>query len=173
MTEHSHGAAGGQFNEAGHGGHGSHQGHGRPYLLFWVNMILGLIVMYFVMFSMIDGWIDFRNNLNMFYMAVTMWAPMGIFMLATMPGMFPNKRMNVVLYVAFALLTVGSFWATRSQALIDDSQFISSMIPHHSGAILMCREADLEDAELIALCGEIIEAQRQEIDQMKVIGDRL
>ncbi|KKB77487.1 hypothetical protein VW35_15215 [Devosia soli] len=171
MTDHSHhGATAGRHDEVGHA---DHKDHRRPYVLFWVNMILGLIVMYVVMFSMIDGWIDFRNNLNMFYMAVTMWAPMGIFMLATMPGMFPDKRMNVVLYVAFALLTVGSFWATRSQAMIDDSQFISSMIPHHSGAILMCREADLEDAELIALCGEIIEAQRQEIDQMKVIGDRL
>lgn len=69
-------------------GHGS---HGRPYLMFWLNMLPGLAVMYIVMFSMIDGWIDFRNNLNMFYMAVTMWAPMGIFMLATMPGMFPKR----------------------------------------------------------------------------------
>lgn len=31
--------------------------------------------MYLVMFSMIDGLVDFKNNLNMFYMAVTMWAP--------------------------------------------------------------------------------------------------
>ena len=53
------------------------RGHGRPYLMFWVNMILGLVVMYVVMFTMIDGTGDFRNNLNMFYMAVTMWAPMG------------------------------------------------------------------------------------------------
>ena len=50
-----------------HGGHSgnSHGSHGRPYLMFWINMILGLIVMYVVMFSMIDGWGDFRNNLNM------------------------------------------------------------------------------------------------------------
>ena len=68
----------------------SHGSPGRPYLMFWLNMVLGLAVMYVVMFSMIDGWSDFRNNLNMFYMAVTMWAPMGIFMLATMPGMYPN-----------------------------------------------------------------------------------
>ena len=67
-----------------HGGH-SRGSHGRPYLMFWINMILCLIVMYVVMFSMIDGWGDFRNNLNMLYMAVTMWVPIGIFMLATMP----------------------------------------------------------------------------------------
>ena len=35
-----------------HGGHSgnSHGSHGRPYLMFWINMILGLIVMYVVMF---------------------------------------------------------------------------------------------------------------------------
>ena len=49
-------------------------------------MALGLLVTYVVMFSMIDGWRDFRNNPNMFYMAVTMGAPMGISMLATMSG---------------------------------------------------------------------------------------
>lgn len=149
------------------------RGHGRPYLMFWVNMILGLAVMYVVMFTMIDGAGDFRNNVNMFYMAVTMWAPMGIFMLATMPGMFPNRQANVALYVAFVLLTAGSFWATRTQALIDDRQFIASMIPHHSGAILMCREADLIDVELVRLCEEIIQAQREEIDQMEAIAARL
>lgn len=150
-----------------------HPGHGRPYLMFWVNMILGLVVMYVVMFTMIDGWHDFRNNLNMLYMALTMWAPMGIFMLATMPGMFPKRAMNVGLYLGLLLITALSFFGTRTQSLIDDRQFIQSMIPHHSGAILMCREADLRDAELVALCGEIIEAQRREIEQMAAIAERL
>ena len=155
-----------------HGGH-SRGSHGRPYLMFWINMILCLIVMYVVMFSMIDGWGDFRNNLNMLYMAITMWAPMGIFMLATMPGMFPNRSANIALYVVCALLTAGSFWATRSQTLIDDRQFIDSMIPHHSGAILMCREAKLADSELKTLCDEIMAAQREEIDKMTSIRNRL
>lgn len=150
-----------------------HDSHDRPYLMFWINMILGLIVMYIVMFSMIDGWGDFRNNLNMFYMAITMWAPMGIFMLATMSGMFPKRGTNIALYLVFALLTAGSFWATRSQALIDDRQFVDSMIPHHSGAILMCREARLADPELKTLCEAIIGAQRKEIDQMERIRNRL
>ena len=146
-----------------------HGSHSRPYLMFWINMALGLAVMYVVMFTMIDGWHDFRNNMNMLYMAVTMWAPMGIFMLATMPGMFPHKRLNIALYAVFALLTIGSFWATRSQAAIDNRQFVASMIPHHSGAILMCREAMLSDPELVTLCSQIVRNQRQEIDQMNKI----
>jgi hypothetical protein len=70
--------------------HASQHGGRHHYRMFAVNMLLSLIVMYFVMFSMIDGWGDFRNNLNMFYMALTMVAPMGIIMLATM-GMYRNK----------------------------------------------------------------------------------
>ena len=151
----------------------AHGSRARPYLMFWVNMALSLAIMYVVMFTMIDGGGDFRNNLNMYYMAVTMWAPMGIFMLITMSSMYPSKRLNQTLCVVFVALTAGSFWATRAQALVDDRQFISSMIPHHSGAILMCREADLADPELVALCVEISRAQREEIDQMERIGARL
>jgi uncharacterized protein (DUF305 family) len=47
------------------------------------------------------------------------------------------------------------------------------MIPHHSGAILMCREASLSDPELVALCGEITKAQREEIEQMNRIAARI
>lgn len=151
----------------------SRREHDRPYLMFWVNMALGLAVMYLVMFSMIDGSGDFRNNLNMFYMAVAMWAPMGVFMLATMPGMYPNRRANLALYLLFVVMTATSLWATRAQALIGDRQFIASMIPHHSGAILMCREADLVDSELVSLCSEISKAQREEIEQMERIAARL
>lgn len=143
------------------------------YVMFAVNMVLSLIVMYFVMFSMIDGWGDFRNNLNMFYMALTMVAPMGIIMLATMGAMYPKRGLNIALYGGLALLFVAAFAGTRTQAMIGDRQFIASMIPHHSGAILMCRGASLTDRELVDLCGEIARAQREEINQMERIAGRL
>ena len=75
--------------------------------MFWLNMILCLSVMYVVMFTMIDGLGDFMNNLNLFYMAVTMWAPMGIFMLETMPGMFPKWGVNFTLYILFGVYPYG------------------------------------------------------------------
>ena len=143
------------------------------YTWFAVNMVLSLIVMYFVMFSMIDGWSDFRNNLNMFYMALTMVAPMGIIMLLTMRGMYARKLLNGVLHAVFAVVFIAALAATRQQSAIGDKQFIASMIPHHSGAILMCREARLIDSELIKLCEEISSGQRREIEQMNAIRARL
>jgi len=98
---------------------------------------------------------------------------MGILMLATMSGMYRRKRLNLALHAGFVLLFVVAFAATRMQGLIDDRQFIRSMIPHHSGAILMCREARLADPELVDLCGAIIEAQRSEIERMEAIAARL
>jgi uncharacterized protein (DUF305 family) len=47
------------------------------------------------------------------------------------------------------------------------------MIPHHSSAILMCREAPITDAEVKTLCQSIIKSQQDEIDQMKAILQRL
>jgi uncharacterized protein (DUF305 family) len=125
------------------------------------------------MYVMIDSWGDFYHNLNMGLMALAMAAPMGAIMLATMPGMYPKKRANVAIYAACAIVFVAAFTGIRTQTPIGDEQFIASMIPHQSGAILMCREAAIEDAELRALCDGIEEGQRQEIEQMRGILDRL
>lgn len=146
---------------------------GHAYGMFALNMVLSLAAMYLVMFSMVDGWSDFRNNINMFYMALTMVAPMGIIMLATMGGMYRRKSLNVALYIGLAVLFAAAFAGTRTQAAVGDRQFIASMIPHHSGAILMCREAELSDPELVKLCDDIARAQRDEIRQMDAILARL
>jgi uncharacterized protein (DUF305 family) len=47
------------------------------------------------------------------------------------------------------------------------------MIAHHAGAILMCEQAPIQDAEIKDLCGNIISSQQTEIDQMKAILRRL
>jgi uncharacterized protein (DUF305 family) len=47
------------------------------------------------------------------------------------------------------------------------------MIPHHSGAILMCREANISDPEPVSLCGEITQGQRREIALMERIAERI
>jgi uncharacterized protein (DUF305 family) len=150
-----------------------HGGGSRPYVMLAVNLGLSLLVMYLAMFAMIWSWGEFIQNVNFFYMALVMWAPMGAIMLATMGGMYRNRKLNAALYLAFAVIFALSLLGIRQQSLVGDHQFLRSMIPHHSGAILMCEEAKLTDPEIRQLCGEIIQAQKEEIAQMKRIMDRL
>lgn len=67
------------------------------------------------------------------------------------------------------VIFAGCFALIRTQTTIGDREFLRSMIPHHSGAILMCANAHLENPEVKALCREIIASQRREIDRMKVM----
>jgi len=138
-----------------------------------LQTIVSGVIMYLVMFVMIDRLSSFYNNLNMLYMTLMMVSPMVVLMIVAMPGMFPSKRFNMLLLLGSAVAFFGSFALIRTQTTIGDTAFLRSMIPHHSGAILMCREADLSDPELVALCRDITVAQRTEIEQMERIGQRL
>lgn len=84
-----------------------------------------------------------------------------------------DKRLNLIIGGAAVLVFALSFYAMRTQAAIGDKELIRGMIPHHSGAILMCGKARLTDPELIALCDDIVSAQEREISQMQTILDRL
>lgn len=112
-------------------------------------------------------------NLNRFYMAVIMVAPMIILMMAFMSYMYENKKLNIALYICSALIFVGGFFAIRTQALVGDEQFLKSMIPHHSIAIKTCERANIQDAEIQQLCIEIVETQREEIAKMEKILKRI
>ena len=54
------------------------------YRMFAANLIVSTVIMYLVMFSMIFSGGEFFNNLNFFYMALTMATPMGVLMLIMM-----------------------------------------------------------------------------------------
>ena len=136
------------------------------YMMLGVNLAISLLIMYVAMFAMIWSWGEFIQNVNFFYMALVMWAPMAAVMLLTMKPMYANARLNLLLYALFAIVFVLSFAAIRAQVLVGDKQFLSSMIPHHSGAILMCGKAPVRDPQIRALCATIIKGQQAEIDQM-------
>ena len=106
-------------------------------------------------------------------MAALMTAPMAIIEILLMGSMYPHKRVNMAIAAGALILLATAWLAIRYQAGIGDEQFVKSMIPHHSGAILMCDGAKLQDAELRQLCTEISAGQRAEIDQMRTILERL
>jgi uncharacterized protein (DUF305 family) len=143
------------------------------YVHLGIMTLLSFIAMFALMYSMVDRFANVYPNLNQFYMAATMAAPMVIIEVLIMHAMYKDRRLNMIIIGAAVLVLVLSFWAIRAQAGIDDIQFVKSMVPHHSGAILMCEQATITDAELKTLCNEIVKGQQQEIDQMKQILARL
>jgi hypothetical protein len=145
----------------------------NSYLSLGLQTLLSGIIMYLVMFVMIDRLDSFYNNLNMFYMTLMMVAPMVVLMILAMAHMFKSRATNIALIAVSLTVFFGSLVLIRTQTTIGDRAFLRSMIPHHSGAVLMCGEASLSDVEIVKLCDNIIKSQREEIDQMKAILARL
>lgn len=152
---------------------GSHDHHSMHYKHLAIMGVIHLVIMYAVMYSMVYSWSEVFNNLNMFYMAIMMATPMIALMPLMMGSMYPDKKKNIIIYAASLILFFGAFVFIRQQSLIGDQQFIASMTPHHSGAVLMCERTELKDPELKALCERIISSQKEEIEQMKEIKKRL
>ena len=139
-------------------------------LLIMVALSFG--AMYILMYAMVNTYSDVYNNLNQVYMAGLMAAPMVVIELIVMRGMYSNSRRNVAFIVASLLFAGVCFAGIRRQSAIGDDQFLRSMIPHHSNAILMCREANIEDSAITELCKGIITGQQTEIDQMRALLSR-
>ncbi len=155
--------------------HAKHEAHaekgmhaeGNHYGRLLAMLGLSFACMYALMYAMVDRFANVVPNINQFYMAALMTAPMAILELALMRSMYLDKRKNTLIFALAGLVLVGSWFGIRAQAGVGDRQFLKSMIPHHAGAILMCKEAKISSPEIQALCRGIIEGQQAEIDQMK------
>jgi uncharacterized protein (DUF305 family) len=128
---------------------------------------LSFISMYILMYAMVNTIDNVFNNLNQFYMAGLMTAPMVLIELFVMRSMYQDKRLNALIIAGSILAALAFFLLIRYQTAIVDKQFLRSMIPHHAGAILMCEHASIQDSEIQQLCTNIISSQQAEIDQMK------
>ncbi len=145
----------------------------KSYRKLLYSSIISLIIMYVIMYVMVATVDHIYLNINKFYMAVLMVAPMVILKIIFMPAIFKNGRKNISIIAFSFVLIIVSFFMIRTQSFVDDKQFLRSMIPHHSSAILMCEQGSLKDPEIEKLCVNIIETQKKEISQMKKIYERL
>ncbi|MDG4828303.1 DUF305 domain-containing protein [Solwaraspora sp. WMMD1047] len=143
----------------------------KNYVRFGLVLLISLGVMFVLTLSQIRRWSDFYLNLSNFYMSVIMVAIMGIIMMGVMHQMFTDRRLNIALYAVLGALFVGGFAAVRTEPLVGNEDFLKSMIPHHSRAVLVCQESNITDPEIVELCDQIVESQEEEITQMKRILD--
>lgn len=161
-----------QGHPAGHGeqaGEPQHRStaHGDHYRRLLAMGVLSYIAMYVLMYSMVDTPGNVFNNVNQVYMAALMASPMLLIELVLMRAMYPRRGLNAGLAVASVVVMLLCWIGIRQQAGVTDQQFLRSMIPHHAGALLMCRRNHLSDPELQRLCGQILASQQREIEQMK------
>ena len=146
--------------------------HGS-YKKFALMLGTSFVIMYGVMYFNVADTGHIFLSTNRLYMAILMVAPMALVMLGFMRSMYKNTMLNGAI-ITLSLLAIGcTFALLRNQAFVDDEGFMHSMIPHHSSAILVSENADLSDPEVKELARKIIEAQREEIAQMKQILERM
>lgn len=108
-------------------------------------------------------------SLNRLLAALIMGGVMTVLMLAFMWKMYQPQATKIAV-LAGGLLVAGVLLAVnRSQALIEDTRLMKSMIPHHSIAINNARKAQMSDPRVRELADKIIEAQIREIAQMKLL----
>lgn len=141
--------------------------HDNAYKKLLVMTILSFASMYILMYAMVNEFANVIPNINQFYMAGLMAAPMVLIEIILMRDMYKNKNLNLVILAASVLALTAFFMCIRMQTGVSDRQFLKSMIPHHAGAILMCQKTEIKDSEIKTLCDSIISSQRQEISQMK------
>jgi len=137
------------------------------YLRFGAMILTGMVVMYFVMFIGSWEWSHVRWSESRMFMALAMGGTMGLIMLAWMLNMYRNTKANVAVVVVSLLLLGGGAFLDRTQTTVQDSAFMSGMIPHHSLAITRSERAELADVRVCELALEISEAQRREIFEME------
>ncbi|WP_422008058.1 DUF305 domain-containing protein [Pyruvatibacter mobilis] len=139
--------------------------YGRFFAMIGTSTLVMFVLMYLNTYS-VDH-IFFSETRA--FMALYMGGAMAVVMLAFMLNMYGDFKTNLAIFLGGILLFSLGVYLVRSQATIGDEAWMKAMIPHHSIAILTSERANLTDPRVKALAGEIIKAQKIEIEEMKAL----
>ena len=145
----------------------------NPYIKFTLMILTSTIVMFIMMYLNTYQWDHVYFSETRAYMALYMGAVMAIIMLAFMGNMYKKTKINLMIYGISVVLFAVGLWGVRSQATVDQVDWMQAMIPHHSIAILTSTRADIEDPRVRELADGIIETQKKEIGEMQALIDDL
>ena len=143
------------------------------YKKFFLMLAVSFVIMHLTMYLNTEKASHLYFSTNRFYMTMLMITTMAVVMLLFMRSMYQDNRMNTIIIAGSVALFALALFFVRNQVFIDDKRFMQSMIPHHSIAILVSKNADLKDPEVKELAQSIIDAQEREIAQMKRILARM
>lgn len=142
-----------------------HMGWGK----FAAMIAVSTVIMFFLMYQLVYEADHLMFSMNRFIASLVMATVMTIVMLAFMWSMYEGQRTKIAVLIGAAVLGIVLLLVNRSQALIDDTRFMKSMIPHHSIAINNASKADLRDPRVRELADSIISSQTREIREMKLL----
>ena len=136
---------------------------------FAAMIATSVVVMFGLMYQLIYSFDHAFFSLNRLVASLVMGCVMTVVMLAFMWSMYNGKGTKIAVLLVAGIVGVILFATNRSQALIDDTKFMKSMIPHHSIAINNARKASISDPRVRELADEIIESQVREIAEMELL----
>lgn len=146
---------------------------GMSYKKFGITMIVSIFIMYIIMFLNINKVAHYHTSLTRIYLALLMVSAMAILMMLMMGKMYPDKKTNTLIMIAGTFVFVLVLIGLRTQTPIGDVQYMKAMIPHHSSAILVSKNANIKDPEVKKLSEDIIKAQEKEIAEMEALIKKL
>ena len=139
------------------------------YWRFAAMIATSTVVMFVLMYLNTYAWEHVFWSETRAWMALVMGATMAVIMLAFMLGMYKKRVLNFAIFGGAAAVFALSLWLVRGQATVNDTEYMSAMIPHHSIAIMTSERAQISDPRVRKLADEIIEAQEREIAEMKYL----
>ena len=144
----------------------------NPYVKFTIMILTSTVVMFIMMYFNTYQWDHVYFSETRAYMALYMGAAMSVIMLAFMSHMYKKTKVNMIYGLSIVMFAVG-LWGVRSQATVDQVDWMQAMIPHHSIAILTSTRADIDDPRVRKLADDIIKAQEREIGEMQELIEEL
>lgn len=141
----------------------------QAYLKFAAMILVSTLVMFGLMYLNTYQVDHIFFSETRVYMALIMGATMSVIMLTFMLHMYPNRQLNTGIYLGSLCVFAVSLWLVRSQDTVEDVSWMKAMIPHHSIAILTSTRAHISDPRVRKLADGIIETQKREIGEMKML----
>ena len=129
------------------------------------------IIMFFLMYQLVYSADHALFSVNRMVASLVMGCVMAAIMLGFMWSMYQGAGTKFGVLAVAIISGLLLLYVNRSQALVGDSAFMSSMIPHHSIAINNARKAEISDPRVRKLANEIISSQVREIAEMKLLLD--
>ncbi|WP_232332919.1 DUF305 domain-containing protein [Novosphingobium aquimarinum] len=144
-------------------------GGGGNYWRFMAMVATSTVIMFGLMYLNTYALDHVFWSETRFWMTFVMGGTMMIVMLLFMWGMYRDKTKNVIILAVGAIVFAVALWLVRSQATIDDEEYMSAMIPHHSIAVMTSARANISDPRVRKLADGIIKAQVKEIAEMELL----